>query len=306
MRPRAPRCHAGLIGKGLGEDVDPTHSGGIQALPPLRDEIAAAGLRASKALGQNFLLDMNLLDRIVRSIGLQPGDRVFEVGPGPGGLTRALLKTGAEVVAVERDSRAIPILQRLSAAAGGRLQLVEGDALAADARALAGEGAHIAANLPYNIGTLLLTRWLTEAQWLPWWKSATLMFQKEVADRLVAAPGTGAYGRLSVLAQLRADVRIETLLPARAFTPAPKVDSAVVRLVPKLPATPFRLPLVEQLTGAAFGQRRKMLRQSLKGVPGALDAMEKLGLDVTRRAETLSVTDFSSISQEMDEARACS
>ncbi len=278
----------------------------IDALPPLRDEIAAAGLRASKALGQNFLLDLNLLDRIVRSIGLGPGDRVYEVGPGPGGLTRALLKTGAEVVAVERDSRAMPILQRLAAASGGRLQLVEADALTSDAKALAGEGAHIAANLPYNIGTLLLTRWLTEAQWLPWWRSATLMFQKEVAERLVAAPGSEAYGRLSVLAQLRTNVRIETLLPARAFTPAPKVDSAVVRLVPKLPETPFRLALVEQLTGAAFGQRRKMLRQSLKGVPGALEAMETLGLDTTRRAETLAVRDFSELARVMDEARACS
>lgn len=276
----------------------------IAALPPLRDEIAAAGLRASKALGQNFLLDLNLLDRIVRSIGVGPGDRVYEVGPGPGGLTRALLKTGAEVIAVERDSRAMPILERLAVASGGRLTLVEGDALSQDARALAGQGAHIAANLPYNIGTLLLTRWLTEAEWLPWWRSATLMFQKEVAERLVAAPGTQAYGRLSVLAQLRADVRIETLLPARAFTPAPKVDSAVVRLIPRLPDVPFRLPTVEQLTGAAFGQRRKMLRQSLKGVPGALEAMEKLGLDNTRRAENLSVSDFLALSRVMDEARA--
>jgi 16S rRNA (adenine1518-N6/adenine1519-N6)-dimethyltransferase len=275
-------------------------------LPPLRDEIAAAGLRASKALGQNFLLDLNLLDRIVRSIGLAPGDRVFEVGPGPGGLTRALLKTGAQVVAVERDSRAMPILGRLAVAAEGRLQLVEGDALAIDARALAGEGAHIAANLPYNIGTLLLTRWLTDPEWLPWWRSATLMFQKEVAERLVAAPSTEAYGRLSVLAQLRADVRIEMLLPARAFTPAPKVDSAVVRVVPKRPEVPFPLPLLEQLTGAAFGQRRKMLRQSLKGVPGALAALDQLGIDPTRRAETLSVSDFASLARVLGEARACS
>ncbi len=278
----------------------------IAALPPLRDEIAAAGLRASKALGQNFLLDLNLLDRIVRSIGLGPEDRVFEVGPGPGGLTRALLKTGAQVVAVERDSRAMPILGRLAAASKGRLQLVEGDALSVDARALACDGAHIAANLPYNIGTLLLTRWLTESEWLPWWRSATLMFQKEVAERLVAAPSTEAYGRLSVLAQLRADVRIEMLLPARAFTPAPKVDSAVVRLVPRLPDAPFSLPLLEQLTGAAFGQRRKMLRQSLKGIPGALEALDQLGIDPTRRAETLSVSDYASLARVLDEARACS
>ena len=299
MRPRAPTRTDGLSG------AEEAGGGALEALPPLRDEIAAAGLRASKALGQNFLLDLNLLDRIVRSIGLGPGDRVYEVGPGPGGLTRSLLKTGAEVVAVERDSRAIPILQRLAAASDGRLQVVEGDALTTDARALAGEGAHIAANLPYNIGTLLLTRWLTEAEWLPWWRSATLMFQKEVAERLVATPGNEAYGRLSVLAQLRTDVRIETLLPARAFTPAPKVDSAVVRLVPKLPDEPFPLEVVERLTGAAFGQRRKMLRQSLKGVPGALDAMERLGLDTTRRAETISVRDYAALARVMAADHAC-
>lgn len=285
--------------------VDEAGGCAIGALPPLRDEIASAGLRPSKALGQNFLLDLNLLDRIVRSIGLNPGDRVYEVGPGPGGLTRALLKAGADVVAVERDARAVPILQRLSAGSGGRLQIVEGDALATDARGLAGDGAHIAANLPYNIGTVLLTGWLTEPEWLPWWRSATLMFQKEVAERIVAAPGSSAYGRLSVLAQLRADVRISMLLPARAFTPAPKVDSAVVRFVPKLPDAPFSLPLVERLTGAAFGQRRKMLRQSLKGVPGALEALEKLGLDPTRRAENLRVSDYSALARAMDEARAC-
>ena len=300
MRPCAPARRCGL------SDPEDSAEDAINALPPLRDEIAAAGLRASKALGQNFLLDLNLLDRIVRSIGLAPGDRVYEVGPGPGGLTRALLKTGAQVVAVERDSRAMPILGRLAVASQGRLQLVEGDALAIDARALAGEGAHIAANLPYNIGTLLLTRWLSDPEWLPWWRSATLMFQKEVAERLVAAPSTEAYGRLSVLAQLRADVRIEMLLPARAFTPAPKVDSAVVRVVPKLPEMPFPLPLLEQLTGAAFGQRRKMLRQSLKGVPGALEALEQLGIDPTRRAETLSVSDFASLARVLAEARACS
>jgi 16S rRNA (adenine1518-N6/adenine1519-N6)-dimethyltransferase len=272
----------------------------IAALPPLRDEIAAAGLRASKALGQNFLLDLNLLDRIVRAIALTPEDRVFEVGPGPGGLTRALLKTGARVVAVERDSRAVPILQRLADASGGRLILVEGDALKTDAAALAGDGAHIAANLPYNIGTLLLTRWLTEPRWLPWWRSATLMFQKEVAERIVAVPGTAAYGRLSVLAQLRADARIEMLLPARAFTPAPKVDSAVVRLVPKLPDIPFRVATLERVTAAAFGQRRKMLRQSLKGVPGAAAALEQLGIDPTLRAESLPVTAFASLARALD------
>lgn len=269
----------------------------IAALPPLRDEIAAAGLRADKSLGQNFLLDLNLLERIVRSIPMQPGDSVYEVGPGPGGLTRALLKAGARVVAVERDARALPILERLSAVAGGSLSIVHGDAMKVDAKALAGEGAHIAANLPYNIGTLLLTRWLTERQWLPWWKSATLMFQKEVADRIVAAPNSSAYGRLSVLAQVRCDVRIETLLPARAFTPPPKVDSAVVQFFPRIPDQSVSIPMLERVTAAAFGQRRKMLRQSLKGMPGALAALEALGIDSARRAETLSVSEFVSVAR---------
>lgn len=278
----------------------------LAALPPLRDEIAAEGLRADKALGQNFLLDLNLLARIVRSIPLAPGDRVYEVGPGPGGLTRALLMAGAEVIAVERDARALPILQRLSAASGGRLKIVHGDALEVDPEALAGEGAHIAANLPYNIGTLLLTGWLTQARWLPWWRSATLMFQKEVAERIAAPPGSSAYGRLSVLAQWRCDVRIEMLLPARAFTPPPKVDSAVVRLVPRQPDIPVPVTLLEKVTAAAFGQRRKMLRQSLKGLPDALQALERLGIDPTRRAETLTVRDFASVAQVLAEDPAYS
>ena len=274
----------------------------IAALPPLRDEIAAAGLRADKALGQNFLLDLNLLDRIVRSIGLKPGDHVFEVGPGPGGLTRALLKTGARVFAVERDARALPILARLAGASDGALTVVHGDALTVDARALAGEGVHIAANLPYNIGTPLLTGWLAAEPWPGWWRSATLMFQKEVADRIVARPGSGAYGRLSVLAQHRAHVSIETVLPARAFTPPPKVDSAVVRLVPRTAEPDVPVKLLERVTAAAFGQRRKMLRQSLKGLAGGLEALEALGIDSTRRAETLDVSDFVALARALREA----
>lgn len=271
----------------------------LAALPPLRDEIAEAGLRAAKALGQNFLLDPNLLDRIVRLTGLGPGDRVYEVGPGPGGLTRALLQAGAEVWAAEYDQRAWPILERLEAASSGRLHLLRADALQVDAASVVGDGAHIVANLPYNIGTPLLTGWLTEPVWLPWWRSATLMFQKEVAERLVAAPGSGVYGRLSVLAQLRAEVRIVMRLPARAFTPPPKVESAVVQLRP-LPADPdVPVALVERLTAAAFGQRRKMLRQSLKGVPGALVALEGLGIDPARRAETLTVSDYSSLARAL-------
>ncbi|MGL6043962.1 MAG: 16S rRNA (adenine(1518)-N(6)/adenine(1519)-N(6))-dimethyltransferase RsmA [Sandaracinobacteroides sp.] len=276
----------------------------ISALPPLRDEIAAAGLRADKALGQNFLLDLNLLDRIVRSIGLGPDDCVYEVGPGPGGLTRSLLKTGARVIAVERDLRAFPILERLAGVSGGRLTLLADDALRIDAGALAGQGAHIAANLPYNIGTALLTGWLAAPKWPGWWKSATLMFQREVADRIVAAPGSGAYGRLSVLAQHRCDVRIEMLLPARAFTPPPKVDSAVVRLTPRIADVDVPIALLERATAAAFGQRRKMLRQSLKGLPGGLAALERLGIDPTRRAETLLVSDFVGIARVLAEAPA--
>lgn len=274
----------------------------LDRLPPLRDEIAAAGLRAERALGQNFLLDLNLLDRIAREVPLAPGDTVYEVGPGPGGLTRALLKAGARVVAIERDARARPILERLAAAAGGRLSLVEGDALSVDAASLAGEGAHIAANLPYNIATPLLTGWLTGA-WLPWWRSATLMFQKEVADRIVAAPGTPAYGRLSVLAQWRCRARICLTLPPRAFTPPPSVDSAVVQLIPIEPAIDADVRLVEQVTAAAFGQRRKMLRQSLKAMPGALAALADLGIDSSRRAETLAVSDFARIARALGDAR---
>ncbi len=271
----------------------------IASLPPLRDEIAAAGLSAERSLGQNFLLDLNLLDRIVREIPLREGETVYEVGPGPGGLTRALLKAGARVVAVERDRRALPILARLAAAAPGRLSVVQADAMTVDAASLAGTGAHIAANLPYNIATPLLTGWLT-GSWLPWWQSATLMFQKEVAERIVAVPDTPAYGRLSVLVQWRCRARICLALPARAFTPAPKVASAVVQLIPSMPTVMADVAVLERVTAAAFGQRRKMLRQSLKGVPGALDALVRLGLDPSRRAETLSADDFARIARAVE------
>ena len=280
------------------------YAAAIAGLPPLRDEIAAAGLRADKALGQNFLLDLNLLDRIVRAIPLVEGECVYEVGPGPGGLTRALLKAGAQVIAVERDRRALPILERLSAASGGRLSLIDGDAMAVDAATVAGQGAHIAANLPYNIATPLLVGWLSAAPWPGWWKSATLMFQKEVADRIVAAPGSSAYGRLSVLAQYRCDVRIVMNLPARAFTPPPRVDSAVVHLRPRAPVTPVDLPLLERVTAAAFGQRRKMLRQSLKSLPGAVDALAGLGIDPTARAEVLDIADFTAIARALPKSPA--
>ncbi len=277
----------------------------IEALPPLREAIAAAGLRADKRLGQNFLLDLNLLDRIVRDIALEPGDTVYEVGPGPGGLTRALLKAGAQVVAVERDARAIPILELLAVASDGALRLVNADALSVDAGELAGEGAHIAANLPYNIGTALLVGWLTSERWPPWWKSATLMFQREVADRIVASPGSEAYGRLSVLAQWRCDVRIITTLRPEAFTPPPKVASAVVQLVPRLPEIAVPVAVLGQVTAAAFGQRRKMLRQSMKGLAGGVDALAEAGIEPTRRAETLTIAEFIALARAVAESRAC-
>lgn len=272
----------------------------IAALPPLRDVIAAAGLRADKALGQNFLLDLQLLDRLAGLVPLAPGETVFEVGPGPGGLTRALLKAGARVVAVERDRRAVAALASLAAAADGRLELVEADARAVDGRALAGDGAHIAANLPYNIATPLLLGWLTAEPWPPWWRSATLMFQREVAERIVAAPGTPAYGRLSVLAAFRTRARIRMRLPPRAFTPAPSVESAVVQLVPAPPLLNVPLARLEAVTTRAFGQRRKMLRQALKPI---LDAVERAGVDPTCRAETLPPLAFARIAAHADPAR---
>ena len=262
--------------------------------------IAAAGLGARKALGQHFLLDPNLLARIVREVPLQPDDMVLEVGPGPGGLTRALLDAGARVVAVERDRRAIPPLAALARESGGRLRVVEGDALALDGRLLVGEGAHIAANLPYNIGTELLLGWLTAEPWPPWWRSATLMFQKEVAERIVARPGEAAYGRLAVLAALRVCARIVFTVPPRAFTPPPRVESALVSLRPRADAGTVPPARVAALTAAAFGQRRKMLRQSLKAFPGALAALERLGIDPTRRAETLPPEAFMALAVLLD------
>jgi 16S rRNA (adenine1518-N6/adenine1519-N6)-dimethyltransferase len=264
----------------------------LSDLPPLRDEIRAAGLRADKALGQNFLLDGNLLAAIVRHVPLQPGDVAYEVGPGPGGLTRALLTAGARVVAVERDARALPILERLRDASGGALTVIHGDALRTDARAEARDGAHIVANLPYNIATPLLTGWLELDEWPPWWSSLTLMFQREVAERIVAAPGSAAYGRLAVLAGWRTRARIVMTLPAAAFTPPPKVESAVVQLLPVQPADGLAPAELSRLTAAAFGQRRKMLRAALRGLPGAAAALDAAGIDGARRAETLSVAEF--------------
>ena len=263
----------------------------LDTLPPLRDVIARHGLAAKKTLGQNFLLDGNLLDRIARAPGPLAGQRVYEVGPGPGGLTRALLRAGATVTAVERDDRALPALAELAAAVPGRLTVIGADAMTVDETALIGAGSHVVANLPYNIGTALLVRWLT-GPWPPWWASLTVMFQKEVAQRIVAAPGDDAYGRLAVLAQWRSTPRIAFDVPARAFTPPPSVTSAVVHIVPTAPLGDIAVATLERLTAAAFGQRRKMLRASLRGLAGGVAALASTGIDPARRAETLTVAEF--------------
>ncbi|MGH6613190.1 16S rRNA (adenine(1518)-N(6)/adenine(1519)-N(6))-dimethyltransferase RsmA [Sphingomonas sp.] len=271
-------------------------------LPPLREVIARHGLTASKALGQNFLLDGQLLSRIARVPGDLQDAEVFEVGPGPGGLTRALLQAGARVTAVERDRRCIPALAELGEAFPGRLRVIEEDALEIDAASLFEGRPHIVSNLPYNIGTALLVRWLS-ADWLPWWSSLTLMFQKEVADRIVAGTDDDAYGRLAVLAQWRSSARLAMPVHRSAFTPPPKVMSAVVHLEPHAAPEGVDFAVLERLTGAAFGQRRKMLRQSVKGVPGALAALEQVGIEATRRAETVSVAEFTEVARVMGAPR---
>lgn len=261
-------------------------------LPPLREVVARHDLRASKALGQNFLFDGQLLARIAAIPGPLEGQQVYEVGPGPGGLTRALLEAGATVTAVERDRRCLPALEELRTATNGRLRVLEADALAVSLADVLPDGGHVVANLPYNVGTALLVDWLGGEAWPPRWSSLTLMFQQEVAERIVAAPGCDAYGRLSVLAQWRSSARIALRVHRSAFTPPPKVMSAVVHLVPTAMPDGVRFAVLEQITAAAFGQRRKMLRQSLKGVPGALAALDTLRIDPARRAETLSVADY--------------
>ncbi|MDT7934092.1 MAG: 16S rRNA (adenine(1518)-N(6)/adenine(1519)-N(6))-dimethyltransferase RsmA [Sphingomonadaceae bacterium] len=273
-------------------------------LPPLSEVIRAHGLSAKKSLGQHFLLDPNLLAKIVRAAALPPGAPVYEVGPGPGGLTRALLAAGHAVTAVERDDRAVAALTGLSAAYPGRLNVLAEDALAIDEAASLPRHVHIVANLPYNIGSALLVRWLTADRWPPWWAGAALMFQKEVAERIVARPDTDAYGRLSVLAQWRAEPRIALELPSRAFTPPPKVSSAIVRIVPAAQPAGVALPALEAVTQAAFAQRRKMLRASLKALAGCTEALERVGIAGERRAETLSVAEFVALAAAWDRIRA--
>lgn len=266
----------------------------IDDLPPLREVIAQHGLRAKKELGQNFLLDLNLTSRIARVSGSLEGVRVIEVGPGPGGLTRALLAEGArEVIAIERDARALPALAQIAEAYPGRLTVISGDAMEMDYRLLADGPTRIIANLPYNIATPLLTGWLTLDPWPSFFQSLTLMFQREVAERICAGPGEDPYGRLGVLAGWRTDARIAFNVGRQAFVPPPNVTSAVVHLVPKAVSDDVAVKDLEQVTRAAFGQRRKMVRQSLKatGVPveGLLAAAE---LEGNERAEDLPVEAF--------------
>lgn len=265
---------------------------------PLREVIARHGLSASKALGQNFILDRQLLARIAAIPGPLEGQQVYEVGPGPGGLTRALLETGALVTAVERDRRCMAALGELEREYEGRLRLVEGDALKIDEPELIGGHAHVVANLPYNVGTALLIRWLN-ADWPPWWKSLTLMFQKEVAERIVAGPSSAAYGRLAVAAQWRAEPMIAMKVGRSAFVPPPKVTSAVVHILPRESPTGVDPSMLEKVTQIAFGQRRKMLRSTLKMIPGALDAAVALGINPEHRAETLSVEQFVALARAL-------
>ena len=264
-------------------------------LPPLREVIEAHGLAARKALGQNFLLDLNLTGRIARSAGDLTACDVLEIGPGPGGLTRALLAAGARrVLAIERDERCLPALAQIAEAYPGRLQVIAGDALGIDPRPLLTPPVRIVANLPYNVGTELLVRWMTPPEWPPFWTSLTLMFQKEVAARITARPGSKAYGRLAVLVQWRADARVVFELPPRAFTPPPKVTSAVVRIdrleAPRFPAD---AAVLQRVTALAFGQRRKMLRASLRPLGGDVEALlTEAGIPPTERAEQVSVEGF--------------
>jgi 16S rRNA (adenine1518-N6/adenine1519-N6)-dimethyltransferase len=273
-------------------------------LPPLREVIERHGLSARKSLGQNFLLDLNLTRRIAREGGVAQGDTVLEIGPGPGGLTRALLEAGAHVIAVEKDSRAIAALAELGAAFPNRLTIHEGDALKIDEGGMVGDARplRIVANLPYNIATALLIKWLAAEPWPPFYASMTLMFQREVADRIVAGRGDKAYGRLAVLTSLRCQARRLFDIPPRAFLPSPKVVSSVVHLVPVATGATVPLAALSKVTEAAFGQRRKMLRQSLKSVfQNAVNTLDSMEIDPTLRAENLSPMDFLRLARSLDQ-----
>lgn len=275
----------------------------LDGLPPLRDVISAHGLQARKALGQNFILDLNLTARIARAAGDLANSDVIEIGPGPGGLTRGLLMEGARrVLAIEKDTRCLPALQQIADHYPGRLQVIEGDALRIDplAHGLT-PPIRICANLPYNIGTELLIRWLTPPEWPPYWTSLTLMFQREVAQRITAQPGERAYGRLAILSQWRCEARIVLDLPPAAFVPPPKVSSAVVHLtaLPE-PRFPADAAILSRVVASAFGQRRKMLRASLRGVhPQIEDLLRAAGIPATARAEEIDIEHFCALARAL-------
>jgi 16S rRNA (adenine1518-N6/adenine1519-N6)-dimethyltransferase len=279
---------------------------GIDSLPPLSQVIRTHDIAAKKALGQNFLLDLNLTAKIARAAGDLRGCDVLEVGPGPGGLTRGLLAEGARrVLVIEKDPRCIPALEEIAAAYPGRLQIILGDALDVNPLAHLTPPIRVAANLPYNVGTELLIRWLTPPAWPPYWESLTLMFQREVAERIVAQPGDKAYGRLALLAQWRATARIVMNLPPEAFSPPPKVSSAVVHLTalpaPRFPADP---KVLERVIATAFNQRRKMMRAACKGlVPDLEDHLIAAGIKPTERAETVGLEQFCALARSVQAAR---
>ncbi|MEP1586516.1 MAG: 16S rRNA (adenine(1518)-N(6)/adenine(1519)-N(6))-dimethyltransferase RsmA [Tateyamaria sp.] len=272
----------------------------IDDLPPLSTVIEDHGLRARKSLGQNFLLDLNLTAKIARQAGDLTGCDVLEIGPGPGGLTRGLLSEGARrVLAIEKDGRCLPALAEIATRYPGQLQVIEGDALDIDPLAHLTPPIRVAANLPYNVGTELLVRWLTPPEWPPFWQSLTLMFQREVAERIVAVPGSKAYGRLALLAQWRCEARIVMGLPPEAFTPAPKVSSAVVHLT-ALPAPKFEADaeVLNRVVAMAFNQRRKMLRSALKGMGADIeDRLNAAGIKPTERAEQVSLEEFCALAR---------
>jgi 16S rRNA (adenine1518-N6/adenine1519-N6)-dimethyltransferase len=274
----------------------------IDSLPPLRDVIAAHDLQPKKSLGQNFLLDLNLTAKIARQAGELSGCDVLEIGPGPGGLTRGLLAEGARrVLAVEKDARCLPALEEVAAAYPDQLKVINADALELDVLAHLTPPVRVVANLPYNVGTELLVRWLTPKEWPPYWDSLTLMFQKEVAQRIVAQPGGKAYGRLAILSQWRCDARIVMQLPPEAFTPPPKVHSAVVHLQRlEIPRFEADAAVLSRVVAAAFNQRRKMLRSSLKGISPDIEAhLVAAGIKPTERAEQVPIEGFCALAREV-------
>ena len=272
----------------------------MEKLPPLKDVISRHQLRAKKSLGQNFLLDLNLTSKIARYAGNLDQFDILEIGPGPGGLTRSLLNEGArKVVAIEKDSRCIEALEEIQAAFPGRLKLLQGDVLSTNASEHLADPVRIIANLPYNIGTELLVRWLTSKTWPSFWQSMTLMFQKEVANRIVASPGSKAYGRLSVMSQWRCDTKIAFNVPASAFTPPPKVESTLVHFESlKQPKFPAEVEVLEFVVSKAFNQRRKMLRGALKGYfQNVEEGLLSIGVLPTKRAEDITVQEYCAMSQ---------